>query len=157
MVSSFMTADAAFAMVESNQRSPQLLASSGQLPPSPYQNVREKVEKETIVYSPPPIKKASTDRSMKLVDDLNSLNAKMYGAYWCSHCYNQKETLGKEAVEKFTYIECDKEGLSSQYGMCRAKDIPGYPTWEIKGKLYPGEKSLDELEQLVAKVKSGSE
>lgn len=117
----------------------------------------KKKKDEEKVFSPPVIKQASTERSMKLVDDLNSLNAKMYGAYWCSHCYNQKEELGKEAVAKFTYIECDKQGLDSQYSMCRANKIPGYPTWEINGNYYPGEKSLDELEKLVSQAKSGAD
>lgn len=26
--------------------------------------------------------------------------------------------------------------------------VPGYPTWEIKGELYPGEKTLEQLEEL---------
>ena len=26
--------------------------------------------------------------------------------------------------------------------------VKGYPTWEINGELYPGEKSLDELGEL---------
>jgi hypothetical protein len=26
--------------------------------------------------------------------------------------------------------------------------VPGYPTWEIKGELYPGEKSIDQLEEI---------
>ena len=27
--------------------------------------------------------------------------------------------------------------------------IPGYPTWEISGKLYPGEKTLPELADIL--------
>ena len=78
----------------------------------------------------------------------------MYGAYWCSHCNNQKQELGYEVVKEkqmFTYIECDKEGLDSQYSMCKGnkKNIPGYPTWEISGEYFPGEQSLDELEKLL--------
>jgi hypothetical protein len=26
--------------------------------------------------------------------------------------------------------------------------VPGYPTWEINGELYPGEKSIEELEEI---------
>ena len=26
--------------------------------------------------------------------------------------------------------------------------MPGYPTWEIRGALYPGEKSIDQLEAI---------
>jgi hypothetical protein len=76
----------------------------------------------------------------------------MYGAYWCSHCFNQKQNLGTEAKEYFEYIECDKEGVNSQFPLCKSKKVPGYPTWEIQGKLYPGEKSVDELQRLVSDI-----
>ena len=49
----------------------------------------------------------------------------------------------------FPYIECDKEGFNEQYNVCKSKKIPGFPTWEIKGKFYPGEKSLAELENIL--------
>ena len=34
----------------------------------------------------------------------------MYGAFWCSHCNNQKQALGREVYDDhmFQYIECDK-------------------------------------------------
>ena len=40
----------------------------------------------------------------------------MYGAYWCSHCYNQKQELGAEVVAAgmLAYVECDGEGFASQ-------------------------------------------
>lgn len=72
----------------------------------------------------------------------------MYGAFWCTHCYNQKQIFGKEAFSLIPYIECDKNGAKSQYKLCREKRIPGYPTWEIAGKLYPGEIEISELERL---------
>lgn len=34
-------------------------------------------------------------------------------------------------------------------GLCKAANIPGYPTWDIGGTLYPGEQTLEELEQIV--------
>jgi len=75
----------------------------------------------------------------------------MYGAYWCSHCFNQKQTLGKEVFAQglVNYVECDKQGMDSEFLTCREKDVPGYPTWEVAGKLYPGEKTLEELEKLL--------
>ena len=75
----------------------------------------------------------------------------MYGAYWCSHCFDQKEALGKEAFRKITYVECSKDGYNSQTKLCKEKEVPGYPTWEINGKLYPGQQELDELEELIKK------
>ncbi|KAG5181373.1 hypothetical protein JKP88DRAFT_346718 [Tribonema minus] len=41
-----------------------------------------------------------------------------------------------------------RTGWQERADLCRAKDVPGYPTWEINGELYPGEKSLEELERI---------
>ena len=102
----------------------------------------------------------------------------MYGAYWCSHCYNQKQELGAEVVAAgmLAYVECDGEGFASQVcalrvcvcpqtsmaltvlplftnasqrELCKEKRVPGFPTWEIQGKQYPGEKDLAELEAIL--------
>lgn len=35
----------------------------------------------------------------------------MYGAFWCSHCYDQKQAFGAEAMAAFPYVECYPEGL----------------------------------------------
>jgi uncharacterized membrane protein len=105
--------------------------------------------------APPSIESQSSQRAIAIANDLQSLDAKMYGAFWCSHCYDQKETLGKEGFSKIPYIECSKDGLNSQNQLCRSKELPGYPTWEINGKLYPGENSLEELEEIVANIRSG--
>ena len=103
---------------------------------------------------PPSVTNPSSQQALAVARRLEALDAKMYGAYWCSHCYNQKQALGTEAVHMFEYIECDKEGKDSQYPACKAKKIPGYPTWELDGQFYPGEKDLDELEQLLDKVEA---
>ena len=100
----------------------------------------------------PKITKTSSPRAMLIGDRLAALNAKMYGAFWCSHCNNQKQELGIEASKLFTYIECSKDGVNSQYQMCKDEKIPGFPTWQINGELYPGEKSLSELETLLSAV-----
>ena len=102
----------------------------------------------------PPVTATSSDRALKIGEDLKSLDAKMFGAYWCSHCYEQKQRLGKEAFANVQYNECAKEGLNSKADMCKAKKIPGYPTWEINGKLFPGDMYLDELEDIIKAEKS---
>ena len=113
-------------------------------------------------FAPPAIKSHSSEQALAIGKRLQEKDAKMYGAYWCSHCNNQKQELGYEVVKEkqmFTYVECDKEGVDSQYGTCKAmKDkVPGYPTWEIDGQYFPGEKSLDELEKLLnADAKTGA-
>ena len=111
------------------------------------------------IYSPPEITTESSKRALALAKTLNTMDAKMYGAYWCSHCFDQKEVFGKQVFNKdeaskfnIEYVECAKDGSNSQTKLCKSKEVPGYPTWEIKGKLYPGEQELDELEDLVKSI-----
>ena len=77
---------------------------------------------------PPLIKKESSKEAMKVANLLKQTNAKMYGAYWCSHCFNQKNELGMQAYEEhyYQYIECDKEGYNSQYPLCRSNKVCQY-------------------------------
>lgn len=42
---------------------------------------------------------------------LREAGAKMYGAFWCSHCFSQKEYFGAEAMADFPYVECYPEGF----------------------------------------------
>jgi hypothetical protein len=84
---------------------------------------------------------------MGLADHLKRTGAKMYGAYWCPHCSDQK-AMFKQAVSHMPYVECDSQGVNPQPQLCEQKKIEGYPTWEIQGKLYPGVQSLLELARL---------
>ena len=112
-------------------------------------NVVSNAEELKKNIPPPPITASSSERALKIGEDLKALDAKMFGAYWCSHCYEQKQRLGKEAYQNVQYVECSKEGLNSQTDMCKEKKIPGYPTWEIAGKQFPGDMYLDELEEII--------
>lgn len=106
--------------------------------------------------APPVITTNSSPQALAIARDLVALNAKMYGAYWCSHCYDQKQTLGKQAFyDHVQYIECSKEGVNSQASVCKERNVPGYPTWEIAGQLYPGEQDLDELQDIIDGVVKG--
>jgi hypothetical protein len=107
---------------------------------------------EKSAKRPPKIDSVSTEKALSLSKRIQALDGKMYGAYWCSHCNNQKKAFGYEAFSRIPYIECDKEGASSQNDLCKLKKVPGYPTWELNGVLFPGEKSLDEIEALVEKL-----
>lgn len=106
-------------------------------------------EQILLLQSPPSITTTSSKRTIQLAKNLQLLQAKFYGAYWCGHCYEQKQTLGAEAMTYIPYIECSKDGLNSQTPLCKSKNVPGYPTWEINNVLYPGERSIDELEEIV--------
>lgn len=107
--------------------------------------------------APPRITTHSSAEALKVGKDLKALNAQMYGAFWCSHCYDQKQTLGQEAfTSSVSYIECAKDGVNSQDKLCKEKDIPGYPTWIIGGQKYPGESDLVELQEIIQKLKDGN-
>lgn len=71
--------------------------------------------------------------------------AKMYGAFWCPHCQNQKEDFGK-SWQYVDYIECSTPDGRGQTGECRAAGIDGYPTWEFgDGSRESGELSFEFL------------
>eukprot|EP00466_Bigelowiella_natans_P000136 jgi/Bigna1/125436/aug1.1_g144 len=98
---------------------------------------------------PPPITTTSSPEAIALARDLAKLDTVFYGAHWCSHCMNQKKVLGKEAFSLIRYVECAEDGVNSQRGLCKRKEIQGYPTWEIAGEQYPGEFALVDLRALV--------
>lgn len=106
---------------------------------------------------PPAIIADSTDRSLQIARELKTMDSRMFGAYWCPHCFDQKETLGQEAFTIVDYIECGENGYNAQPKLCNSKKLPGYPTWEIAGQLYPGEKTLDDLEGIVREAKESVE
>lgn len=85
---------------------------------------------------------------MALAAHLKQIGAKMYGAYWCSHCHDQKQLFGKSAFSQINYIECDPKGKNPQPDLCKAANVKGFPTWEINGKSVSGTQSLDELATL---------
>lgn len=99
--------------------------------------------------APPTIRSKSSARALDIARRLQARGGQFYGAYWCSHCANQKETLGREAMQLVTYNECDENGVNSRRSACVAAGVKGYPTWSLDGKLYPGERDLDELEQML--------
>lgn len=83
-----------------------------------------------------------------LAKHLTATGAKKYGAFWCPHCYEQKQLFGKAAFAEINYIECDPQGENPQREVCVAAGIQSFPTWEIDGKFYPGTKTLAELAKL---------
>jgi len=105
---------------------------------------------EAVVMSAPAVTTQSSDRSIAVAKALQAKGAKMYGAYWCSHCFDQKQLLGREAMRYVDYVECAKDGENSQTKTCKAQQVPGYPTWQVGGELYAGQMSLAELEDIVA-------
>lgn len=79
---------------------------------------------------------------------LTEHNVKMYGAYWCPHCLNQKEDFGK-SWQYVNYIECSLPGNQGQTEICATAGITGYPTWEFgDGSRLSGEVPLSTLSRM---------
>ena len=96
----------------------------------------------------PPVRSESNAGQIALAEHLTASGAKIYTAYWCPHCHDQKEMFGRQATEKLTVIECAPDGRNSQRELCEAKKIEGYPSWEIQGQLDSGVKPLAKLAEV---------
>ncbi|MFM7449994.1 MAG: vitamin K epoxide reductase family protein [Leptolyngbyaceae cyanobacterium] len=91
------------------------------------------------------VKNSSGQSELELARHLKQIGARMYSAYWCPHCYEQKELFGKEATRELPYVECASDGVNPQTQKCLDAGIKGFPTWEINGKQESGTKTLQEL------------
>jgi hypothetical protein len=82
---------------------------------------------------------------------LTDQGVKMYGAWWCSHCADQKKLFGS-AFERVTYVECSTGGTKSfNVPACQEVGIGetyGTPLWSFSdGTFLPGTRSLAELSE----------
>ena len=93
----------------------------------------------------PAITTSSSPQKVKFAKFLSDNNIKMYSAYWCPHCHDQKQLFGKKAVKELSIVECAKDGKDNQYELCREKNIEGFPSWEINGEISSGVKDLNDL------------
>lgn len=79
---------------------------------------------------------------------LTQRGAKMYGAYWCPHCVEQKEMFGA-AARRLPYVECSSGGQGSRQAQaCQAAGIRNYPTWVIDGQRIQEVLTLTRLAEL---------
>ena len=59
---------------------------------------------------------------------LKEKGALFYGAFWCSHCQNQKAIFGS-SKKYLPYIECSTPDGRGQLPICAANKIASFPTW----------------------------
>ncbi|KAK9838441.1 hypothetical protein WJX84_009733 [Apatococcus fuscideae] len=64
-----------------------------------------------LAYQPVMVRESSPANAPALAKRLREAGAKMYGAFWCTHCHDQKEEFGKEAMADFPYVECYPNGV----------------------------------------------
>jgi uncharacterized membrane protein/glutaredoxin len=117
-----------------------------------YANVNDPATADTTATTIPgepgePITTTSSEAEIALAQHLTQIEAKMYGAWWCPHCHDQKQLFGQEAASQIIYIECAPDGQNPQTALCQANSdgVKGYPTWEINGQYYGGTQSLEQL------------
>jgi hypothetical protein len=78
---------------------------------------------------------------------LTANDVKMYGAFWCPHCQNQKKSFGA-SWQYVDYIECSMPDGNSQTEFCKQANIQSYPVWEFKdGSRVEGEATFAVLSQ----------
>jgi hypothetical protein len=62
---------------------------------------------------------------------LKDRGVKMYGAWWCPHCQEQKEKFGA-SFKLAPYVECGVEGdLKGKNPVCAQDGIQHFPTWQF--------------------------
>src|SRR5271154_852704 len=61
---------------------------------------------------------------------LSDKQAKMYGAYWCPHCADQKEMFGS-SFQYVPYVECGVPGSHDEAQVCKDAGIKHFPTWQF--------------------------
>ncbi|HAJ59133.1 MAG TPA: hypothetical protein DCP31_07630 [Cyanobacteria bacterium UBA8543] len=87
----------------------------------------------------------SGEAEVALARHLKQVGAKAYFAYWCPHCFDQKQLFGKQAASELNWVECAADGKNSQPQVCKDVGVKAFPSWQINGKLTSGIKTLDEL------------
>lgn len=61
---------------------------------------------------------------------LKDKGAIFYGAFWCSHCQDQKSAFGRSA-KLLPYVECSTPDGKGQLPVCDDAGIKSYPTWKF--------------------------
>jgi phage baseplate assembly protein gpV len=61
---------------------------------------------------------------------LAAKQTKMYGAYWCPHCAEQKEIFAA-SFQYVPYVECGIKGSRAESPGCLQAGIKRFPTWQF--------------------------
>ncbi len=81
----------------------------------------------------------------ELAQCLTDSGAKLYGAYWCGHCADQKELFG-ENLKYLSHMECDSRGENADPEACAEAGIKAFPTWILgDGSVLVGTQQLETL------------
>lgn len=85
----------------------------------------------------------------KFAQCIKDSGAKFYGAFWCSHCQEQKKEFGRSA-KYLPYVECSTPNGQAQVAECKDAGITGYPTWKFAdGSTEVGKVSFEKLTEKI--------
>lgn len=91
----------------------------------------------------PGLKKNEANALNGFAQCLSQKGLTMYGAYWCSHCQNEKKAFGN-SFQYVKYVECTKEAKA-----CTDAGIKGFPTWiTADGARFEGEQGVEKLAEI---------
>ncbi|MFT5037436.1 MAG: hypothetical protein ACI9VM_001018 [Candidatus Azotimanducaceae bacterium] len=66
----------------------------------------------------------------ELAQCITNSGATFYGAFWCSHCEEQRNMFGNSA-KLLPYVECSTPDRNNQTQACIDAEIVSYPTWDL--------------------------
>src|SRR3984893_2561516 len=76
---------------------------------------------------------------------LAAKQVRMYGAYWCPHCAEQKEMF-ESSFRYVPYVECGITGSRDEAPVCKDAGIKHFPTWQFAdGERREGTQPLPDL------------
>ena len=106
----------------------------------------------SLPFDEPAITRPSPPGAVDLARRLRAAGARMYGAFWCGHCFDQRQAFGAAAASELPYVECYPSGVAAGGGTgpaptCTAAGIQGFPSWVLPGgEVLEGEQSFEALE-----------
>ncbi|KAK9010971.1 hypothetical protein V6N11_043833, partial [Hibiscus sabdariffa] len=112
-----------------------------------------------LPYFTTEIRTKSSPFAISLARHLHSIGAKMYGAFWCSHCQEQKQMFGREAAKLLDYVECFPDGYKTGTNMikaCADANLEGFRTRVINGQVLSGDMELEKLAEATVFLQFGN-
>ena len=85
----------------------------------------------------------SSPAQIQLAKDLKQAGAIFYGAWWCTHCFYQKNLFGTEGGRELPYIECASDEAGKE--RCQQAGVRAFPTWVMGEKRKEGVMTLEQL------------
>ncbi|GBF90107.1 thiol-disulfide oxidoreductase-like [Raphidocelis subcapitata] len=109
----------------------------------------------SLPYAKPEVTTDSSPRALALAARLRDAGAHMYGAFWCSHCFEVEQLFGRQAMAAFPYEECFPTGWNRAVKLapaCAAVPVRAFPTWTIGDRVIEGELDFDAIESTLDEV-----